>query len=85
MVNNEMIKCLTVNQIIKACDNNNYIAARFKNNDVIGINCRIAVLSTIKEKNAHRLNNKTNYISYKPISFSEYIRIKYPFISTTEV
>ena len=74
------MKTLTVKQLIKACENNKYIACRKLNNQLIGVNCKIVYLKSIRQKNENSLQNLTNYISFKPINFSEYIRLKTPFI-----
>ena len=67
---------LTVNQIKKACKLFPYIAIRFEgSNKLIGINSKVAFLSRWNNKE----NIKTPYISYRPISFNEYINLKRPF------
>ena len=75
------METLTVSQLIKACNNNRFIAVRYTDNSLVGINCGIVKIKSIQLKNEGRLNNKTNYISYKPIDFHTYINLKTPFIS----
>ena len=71
------MKNLTVNQIKKACSLYPYIAIRFEgSNNLIGINSKVAFISKWKNKP----NVETQFISYRPITFNEYINIKKPFV-----
>ena len=70
---------LTVAQLANACKKNKYLAARYVDNDVIGINCGIANLSKIKKDLKKRENNITNYVSFRPVTFMEYLSIKTKF------
>lgn len=71
------MKNLTVNQIKKACEKFPYLQLRiYDSNKVSGINSKIAFLSRFKNLK----NHETNFSSYKPISFHEYINIKGVFI-----
>ena len=69
---------LLISQLFKICSENEYIAARFSNNEVVGINCKIANLSRFNHKRAQ--NKESRIISCKPINFQQYISIKKPFL-----
>lgn len=68
---------LTVIEIKKACNENDYIAMRHSSGDLVGINCKVGRMKLMVNKP----NVVTRYQSYKPISFMEYISIKTPFVS----
>ncbi len=68
---------LTVMQLKTACSENDYIAVRHSDGDVIGINCGLARIRLMINKP----NLVTQYVSFKPIGFMEYISIKNPFMS----
>ena len=71
---------LTVDQLRQACANNRFIAARYSDNTVIGINCGIAkIKSTINKPNL-----ETDFTSYYPIDFQEYISIKAPYFTSNK-
>jgi hypothetical protein len=65
-------------QLQKALSHHNYIAARWSDGDVTGINCRAALLSL---KKCAINDQPSSIIGFYPISFQEYIRIKIPFLS----
>ncbi len=71
---------LTMKQIDYICKNNKYIVLRYFDNETIAVNCRISEISKRKHKDKLNLNKKTNFISYYPCSFQEYISLKTPFI-----
>lgn len=70
---------LTRIQLKNALDNNRYVLLRFScDNSLIGVNSKSA-----KIKHAARFcidNTETQFISYIPCSFMEYISYKVPFI-----
>ena len=65
---------------MKACNENRFIALRHSDNDVVGINCKVVELPYLKNAYKKNPNKKTSFVSYYPIDFSEYIRIKATFI-----
>lgn len=66
---------LTTFQLIRACREHNYLAARFSSGIVMGVNCKIAGMS----KFSNLEDIETDIQSYNPISFQEYISIKHSF------
>jgi hypothetical protein len=71
------MKNMTVYEIMDALKENKFIALRHRSGYVMGVNSR--VLNLTKAKNA--LNLESNYISYYPIGFQEYISVKAAFIN----
>jgi hypothetical protein len=69
---------LTVKTIKDACRANKYIALRFQNGEVMGVNCMMAFLERFKNEPPEKI---TIFQSYNPISFSEYIRVKHGYYS----
>lgn len=67
---------LTMTEIRKACENNKFLQLRYNDNTVVGINCRIMGLSKIKHKDTFI----TDFVSFYPINFNQYLSIKVPFI-----
>jgi len=70
---------MKINQIYKACTKNKYIILRDNNNSLVGINCAIHKMKRFKGIEVN--NGKSNFQSYYPCSFQEYIRLKIPFYS----
>lgn len=70
------MESLKLFQIRKFCASHKFIALRDGNNDWHGINCKILFMQRMKDKP----NINTKYYSWKEIYFSEYIRIKAPFM-----
>ena len=68
------MKTLTKKQLYEACLKHKYLAVRYTDNDVKGINTRILRLK--KFKNYAFDDKETNVISSRPIDFQEYISIK---------
>lgn len=66
---------LTKKQCFKAIYNNDYILARWSDNSVFGVNCKIMRRLT-KIRNEPCDNTPTNIIGYHPINFQEYISTK---------
>jgi len=66
---------LTKNQLFKACKKHNYLLVRDTNNQLIGLNSKVAKL--IK----NRKNEKLSLIGYQPCDFHTYLSFKIPFIS----
>jgi hypothetical protein len=68
---------LTRKQVWKAVTKfTGYIAVRYDDGDVVGMNCSVAKLSS---KRFPMDDQKTRIIGFYPIDFHEYIRIKTPF------
>lgn len=70
------VETLTVAQLTQICLNNKYIIVRDQWNDTAGINC--GIVNVIKMRGNPK--NKTQWYSYKPCSFHEYISNKIKFI-----
>jgi len=69
---------LTFKKLKNICNENKFIALRYYYSDrVIGFNCAVLKLGMYKKTPPSK---KTRFVSYQPISFGEYIRIKVPFI-----
>lgn len=68
---------LTIGELIKALQRNRFILARFIDGDLVGINS--GVLKILCKK-PFDTNQQTNYTSFKPCSFIEYINYKTPFL-----
>ncbi len=64
------------NQIRKACEKNKYLLLRLYSGYQMGINCKVIDFQ-IKKNHG---NQETDYISYRPCGFMEYISNKHPFI-----
>jgi hypothetical protein len=69
---------MTVSQVLKSCEKHRYLLLRYPDGRVIGINTKVAGLSKAKFK-AHG-NKKSEFISYRVISFQEYISCKSGFV-----
>jgi hypothetical protein len=66
-------------QLLKALNDNQYIAARWYDGMVTGINSKVVLRG--KERFKVPVDKtETRIASYYPISFQEYIRIKIPFL-----
>lgn len=65
---------LTRKQLHKVVSENDYIAARWSDGDLTGINCKITrrIKTTMDD-------TPTRIVSYFPISFQHYITIKIPY------
>lgn len=70
---------LTREQVYKAVIGNNYIAIRWTDGDVTGVNCRVGMLAA-RDKSMD--DTPTSIIGYFPITFQEYIRIKTPYMKS---
>lgn len=68
---------LTRKQLFDAVTQHDYIAVRHSDNDVVGVNCKVA--RRLSSKRVEINGIETNIVSFYPISFNEYIRIKVPF------
>lgn len=71
------MKRLTFKQIDIICSKNKYIVLRTFDNYLIAVNCKVSEIS--KRKYKYNPNNKSQYISFYPCSFQEYISLKTPF------
>jgi hypothetical protein len=70
---------MTRKQLHKALSYHTYIAARWTDGVVTGINCRIA--NRIAVKTYRSLDEtETSIVGFYPVSFQEYIRIKTPYL-----
>jgi len=74
-----MNKNLTREKLYKILQENKFIAVRWCDGFVAGINCSIAIHAANKYKID---KTRTALIGFYPISFHEYVRIKIPFIKT---
>lgn len=68
---------MKVEELKKACDDNKYIIVRTYGGQTHAFNCKAA---DIAMKKAAGPKMETNYISFSPCSFQEYISKKIPFI-----
>jgi hypothetical protein len=76
------VRTLTVNQLLKACEKHSFILAReYKTNIVHGINCGVINLEKVEHSTLNRGCEETNYISFKPCDFHEYISNKIAFLT----
>jgi len=74
-------KNLSRQQIHNACQVNKYIVLRYsKSNRCIAINCKVSKHRKLSDKLAKKPHKKTNFISFRPCCFMEYISLKTPFL-----
>jgi hypothetical protein len=71
------MKNMMVSQIKKACEENRFIVLRHASGFLMGVNCRVATLKKLEDK----VDLETDYMSFYPASFHEYISLKAPFIN----
>lgn len=69
---------LTTNQLVKACEENRFLLLR-DNVGVYGFNAAVAKLKRVAER--RKADLETNYVSYRPCTFMEYLNYKIPFIN----
>lgn len=65
-------------QLLKAIERNSFIALRTYAGNTIGINCKIKNTKRINDTKS--IKGHSSFISFKPISFMEYISLKVPFM-----
>jgi hypothetical protein len=65
-------------QLKKICDQNRFLALRYDDGSLMGVNCKVASLLDNKGKVID--HSLTNFVSAIPISFQEYITLKRPFL-----
>ena len=71
------MKNLTRKQLYQICQKNKYILVKFTPNIIVGINCKIGLIASKK----YCINDtETNYSSWQPCNFMEYITHKTPFL-----
>jgi hypothetical protein len=64
-------------ELWSATQRHDYLAVRWSDGTVTGVNSRLALLN---DHNLYPIDDtETRFVSYHPISFQEYIRIKTPF------
>jgi hypothetical protein len=68
---------MMVSQIQKACEENRFIVLRSRSGFTMGVNCRVKNLKRFKDA----IDLETDYISFYPVGFQEYISLKAPFIN----
>jgi len=71
-----MYRTMTQTQLQKACKEHKYLALRYRDGCVIGLNCKVANVKKDEVKPGHY----TRIVSVEPISFMKYISIKTPFL-----
>jgi len=72
------ISNITIEKIRQICAENKYIAVRYRDNVVVGINCKLAFL-----KSKENIKNQyTPFYSWYAIDFQEYISTKVPYFKT---
>ena len=69
---------LTNFQLIKVFSENKYVLIRFSDNDIVGINCKIGLISA--KKNNPDLNKPSQVMSFRACEIQEYITNKIPFL-----
>ena len=74
------MKRLRVYQIHNACQLYKYLILRYPNGDCIAINCKVAKTKKPLKRFNKKPNGKTNFVSFCPCSFMEYISLKTPFL-----
>lgn len=73
---------LTWFDLLKACRKYKYIACRMEYyNKLIGYNCAIAFTKYAMHARINHRNQRSPFISFKPITFQEYISCKSVFVS----
>jgi hypothetical protein len=73
------IKSLTVKKLHQICSQNKYILLRERGGILVGVNCKVSPIGFKKFKG--NINVPTNFVSYFPCSFHEYISNKIPFLT----
>jgi len=73
------MKNITIKKLYEICQDNKYIALRFGDNYLMGVNCSVAKILNPSKDIKEIGNKETQFYSFRPISFMEYIRIKRPF------
>lgn len=69
---------LTCQQLYNACKNHQFIILRYSgDNSLIAINCKIVTLK--KFDKFKTMNSSSDFISFIPCGFMEYISKKFPF------
>lgn len=76
---NKLFKNLTVGQLLNAAEKHDYLLCRFPSGYQIGINSKVAKIAA-KTGACDNLSLETEFVSYKPCSFMEYINHKHAFI-----
>jgi len=74
------MKNLTRQQLQNASLIHKYMILRYRNGSCIAINSKVTRTKKPVEKLAKNPHKRTNFISFKPCSFMEYISLKTPFI-----
>jgi hypothetical protein len=70
------MKSLTILQLKKAMKQYDFILLRYRDNSLCGVNCKMLKFLI---KKPHSDNSFTNYISFIPCNFNQYITNKIPF------
>jgi len=69
---------LTCSRLYEICQEHDYVLLRLaKNNALMGVNCRIARMPRFETFASDK--HHTEFISYIPCTFQEYISYKHPF------
>lgn len=74
------MKTMSTKDLLNACRNHNYIVVRHICGQVFAFNCRATDLS-YKKQGSPPMDIPTNYLSFYPCDFNEYITKKLPFIA----
>lgn len=75
------MKTFTKEQLTRLMNANKYIQLRTASNKTVALNCKVINMG----RNATRLpNEESGFISYRIISFQEYISKKLPFIKINQ-
>jgi len=69
---------LTNGQLIDLLKQNKYLLVRFDDNELVGLNCKVALISA-KQKNPD-LQKLYSVVGYRICDLSEYITYKIPII-----
>lgn len=69
------MKTMTRKQLFKVMSMHDYMAVRWSDGSLTGVNCKIALQGAKRFLVDH---TRTNILGYYSISFQEYIRIKTP-------
>lgn len=69
---------LTNGQLIDQLKQNKYLLVRFDDNELVGINCKVALISA-KQKNPD-LQKLSSIVSYRNCDLQEYITYKIPIV-----
>jgi hypothetical protein len=75
----EKVSFMTVGQLQKACDNNDFIVARYRDGVLIGINTKVAKVA--RKKREYNDNDTTAFISWFACDFMTYLFYKRPFLT----